>query len=115
VFEMVCVEDHLQHAAAHFARNWWFTWLENAFPHGVGEFQIQKSPTISCIFSTGEVCRNLSCQTSRRFTVSVVNPVQPSVLKQSLAGPRIGLLSPLDHHPGYTIDEGGHQRGYQAW
>ncbi len=32
---------------------------KNAFPHGVGEFQIQTPPKISCIFSTGEVCAKL--------------------------------------------------------
>lgn len=29
---------------AHFARNWWFNWQENSFPHDVSEFQIQTSP-----------------------------------------------------------------------
>lgn len=113
---MVYVEGRLHHAAARFPRNWWFTWLEKCIRARRRRIPNPDIPLKFRVFSVrGRCARNLSLQTSRRFTASVVNPVQPSVLKQSLAGTRIGLLSPLDHHPGYTIDAEGHQQGCHIW
>ena len=120
---MVCVEDHLEHAAAHFPRNG-----DLLRPESVAHLAGKCIPTrrrripdpdipYSIVrFTVRSRCtRKLSFQTSRRLTVRVANPVQSSALRQSLAGPRIDSLPLLDRHPSYTIGEEGHQQEYQPW
>ena len=111
-FEVVCAEDHLQPAAAHFPRNGGSLGWKITSRTASANSRSRHPQKFVHLTIQGRCARNFF-QTSSLFTVTVANPAQSSTLKQYLADPRNDSLSLLDRHPSYTTGVEGRQQEYQ--